>query len=116
MKPFEKYEFANFWCGVLGISQCSERALLQRFNQTLKFCIYDERNEPHNRLHFHAFLNEQKVASIYLDNLEVDFLSSRIKQSDKKQIIDWVKTHEKALLEIRQKENGEFEIPFLGYS
>lgn len=56
------------------------------------------------------------MASIYLDNLEIDFLSSRIKQSDKKHIIEWVETHEEALIEIRQKENGEFEIPFLGYS
>ena len=53
---------------------------------------------------------------LYLDNLEIDFLSSRIKQSDKKHIIEWVETHEEALIEIRQKENGEFEIPFLGYS
>lgn len=116
MNPFEVFEITEFWCKLLGISIISERQLLQRSNQSLKFYIFDERDERHHRAHFHAFLNNQKVASIYLDNLEVDFLSSRIKQSDKKQIIDWVKTHEKALLEIRQKENGEFEIPFLGYS
>ena len=80
------------------------------------FCIFDERNGKHSRPHFHALLNGNKVASIYLDNLEIDFLSSRIKQSDKKHIIEWVETHEEALIEIWQKENGEFEIPFLGYS
>lgn len=115
MRPYEKYEAVEFWSSLLGISPASE-GQIGRYNQSLKFCIYDERDGKHSRLHFHALLNNQKVASIYLDTLEVDFLSSRIKQSDKKQITAWVKAHEKALLEIRQKENGEFEIPFLGYS
>ena len=115
MKPYEEYETIAFWCSLLGISLASE-GQIGRCNQSLKFYIFDERNEKHSRPHFHALLNNQKVASIFLDTLEVDFLSSRIKQSDKKQIIDWVKDHENALMEIRQKENGEFEIPFLGYS
>lgn len=109
------YDFIEFWCSLLGISPCSEGQIF-RCNQTLKFCIFDERNSKHSRMHFHALLNGQKVASIYLDNLEIDFLSSRIKQSDKKTIIKWVKEHEKELYQIRQKQNGEFEIPFIGYS
>ncbi len=109
------YEILEFWCELLGISLASE-GLVHRYNHSLKFCIFDERNGKHNRLHFHAFLNNKKVASIYLDTLEVDFLSSRIQQSDKRRIIDWVKANEKELLGIRQKENGEFEIPFFGYS
>ena len=115
MKPYKQYEFIEFWCYLLGISPASE-GQIYRYNQSLKFCIYDERNEKHSRPHFHALLNNKKVASIYLDTFEVDFLSSRIKQSNKKQIIDWVKANEEALSEIRQNENGEFEIPFLGYS
>lgn len=115
MSPFEKYEFIVFWSSLLGISPASE-GQIYRLNQSLKFCIYDERAERHSRLHFHALLNDKKVASIYLDTLEVDFLSPRIKQSDKKRIISWVKDNEKTLSEIRQMENGEFEIPFLGNS
>ena len=115
MKASERYNIICFWCSMLGISPASE-AQIGRYNQSLKFCIFDERNGKHNRLHFHALLNGNKVASIYLDNLEIDFLSSRIKQSEKKQIIDWVKEHEDALIEIRQNENGEFTIPFIGYS
>lgn len=112
----QKWEALEFWCNVLGISLVSERDLIQRYNSSLKFCIYDERNERHGRLHFHAILNNKKVASIYLDTLEVDFLSSRIKQSDKRIIEEWVKNNKELLLEIHQKENGEFEIPFLGWS
>lgn len=115
MKPYKRYEIIEFWCSMLGISPVSE-GQIGRYNQSLEFCIFDERNGKHSRPHFHALLNGNKVASIYLDNLEIDFLSSRIKQSDKKHIIEWVETHEEALIEIRQKENGEFEIPFLGYS
>ena len=115
MNPYKRYEIIEFWCSMLGISPASE-GQIGRYNQSLKFCIFDERNGKHSRPHFHALLNGNKVASIYLDNLEIDFLSSRIKQSDKKHIMEWVETHEEALIEIRQKENGEFEIPFLGYS
>ena len=108
MKPYKRYEIIEFWCSMLGISPASE-GQIGRYNQSLKFCIFDERNGKHSRPHFHALLNGNKVASIYLDNLEIDFLSSRIKQSDKKHIIEWVETHEEALIEIRQKENGEFD-------
>lgn len=111
-----EYNFLEFWSQLLGISLASEGQLVCRYNQSLKFYIYDERNGQHNRMHFHALLNNKKVASIFLDNMEVDFLSSRIKQSDKKRIISWVRDNEESLLKIRQMENGEFEIPFLGYS
>ena len=116
MNQTEKYNLLEFWSSALGISLASEGQLVCRYNQSLKFYIYDERNGQHNRIHFHALLNNNKVASIFLDNMEVDFLSSRIKQSDKKRIISWVKNNKKELSEIRQMENGEFEIPFLGYS
>lgn len=116
MIPYKEYEFLEFWSSLLGISLASEGQLIDRYNQSLKFCIYDERNGKHSRLHFHALLNNNKVASIYLDTMEVDFLSSRIKQSDKKRIVSWVKANEKELSEIKQKENGEFDIPFIGYS
>lgn len=109
------YEILEFWCELLGISLASE-GLIHRYSQSLKFCIFDERNGKHNRPHFHAFLNNKKVASIYLDNLEIDFLSSRILKRDKKIIIEWVKAHEEELLRIRQMENGEFVIPFFGYT
>ena len=115
MRRYEVYEISEFWCSLLGISLASE-GQIGRYNQSLKFCIFDERNGKHSRPHFHAFLNGDKVASIYLDNLEIDFLSSRIKQSDKKHIIEWVETHEEALMEIRQMENGEFVTPFFGCS
>ena len=82
MKPYQKYEIVEFWCALLGIGPASE-GQIGRYNQSLKFCIFDERNGKHNRSHIHALLNGNKVASIYLDNLEIDFLSSRIKQSDK---------------------------------
>lgn len=82
IKSYRRYVFVEFWCSMLGISPASEGQIC-RCNQSLKFCIYDERNAKHSRLHFHALLNNKKVASIYLDTLEVDFLSSRIKQSDK---------------------------------
>lgn len=115
MGPSEQYEFIEFWSSLLGISLSSE-GQIGRYNQSLKFCIFDERNGKHSRPHFHALLNGNKVASIYLDNLDIDFLSSRIKQSDKKHIIEWVEEHQEALKEIRQTGNGGFEIPFLGYS
>ena len=109
------YEIIEFWCSLLGISPASEGEI-GRCNQSLRFCVFDERNGKHNRPHFHALLNNVKVASIFLDTLEIDYLSSRIKQSDKKKIIEWVNNHKDYLLKIRQNINSDYDIQFLGYS
>ena len=65
MKPYKRYEIIEFWCSMLGISPASE-GQIGRYNQSLKFCIFDERNGKHSRPHFHALLNGNKVASIYI--------------------------------------------------
>ena len=116
MRLSNAYDFMEFWCSLLEISLVSEGQTIDRFCDKIKFCIYDERNGKHHRSHFHALINDKKVASIYLDNFEIDFLSSRIKQSDKKLIIKWVKENKEELMKIRQLESGEYELPFLGYS
>ena len=56
MKPYKRYEIIEFWCSMLGISPASE-GQIGRYNQSLKFCIFDERSGKHSRPHFHALLN-----------------------------------------------------------
>lgn len=101
-----------FWCDLLGIKIIEQRQLIYRCNSSLKFMIFDERNAQHSRLHFHALINGEKVASVYLDNLEIDFMSSRIKKGDERKIVEWVTSNKDALMEIHQKNDGSFEIPF----
>ena len=111
----QTYEARSFWCGLLGIVCLEQRQLIQDYNSTLKFAIFDERNGKHNRLHFHALIDDKKVASVYLDNLEIDFLTSKIKKNDKKKISKWVEKYKDQLIEIYQNEDGTFEIPFINY-
>ena len=80
----------------------------------LSFYIFNEIQNKHHREHFHAFLNDEKVASIYLDNFEIDYLNSKVKSKDKKEIEFWVQKHIDDLQKIKFDENGKFEIPFLG--
>lgn len=67
--PELKYA-VKFWCSLVGIEPIEIRERIFRFNSTLSFYIYEEDNAQHNRLHFHAKINHEKVASIYLDNLK----------------------------------------------
>lgn len=112
--PELKYA-VKFWCSLVGIEPIEIRERIFRFNSTLSFYIYEEDNAQHNRLHFHAKINHEKVASIYLDNLEVDFMSSKIKASDKNTIVGWVERNSKALQEICKKNSGGFDIPFQSF-
>lgn len=105
----------KFWCSLVGIEPIEIRERIFRFNSTLSFYIYEEDNAQHNRMHFHAKINHEKVASIYLDNLEVDFMSSKIKASDKNTIVGWVERNSKALQEICKKNSGGFDIPFQSF-
>lgn len=83
-----------------GIIPIEERQRIARYNSTLSFYIFSEGSGQHHREHFHAFLNGEKVASIYLDNFEVDYLNSKVKSSDKKKMEEWVRnlstTYEKS--------------------
>ncbi|WP_407724876.1 DUF4160 domain-containing protein [Ruminococcus sp. JL13D9] len=108
----DAFEIRNFWCNLVGIRIIERRELIQRCNSSLKFCIYDEKFGKHDRPHFHAFINNQKVASVFLDTLEVDYLGTQVKKRDKKNIEKWVKDNKKSILEIRQLPDGTFEIPF----
>ena len=112
--PELKYA-VKFWCSLVGIEPIEIRERIFRFNSTLSFYIYEEDNAQHNRLHFHAKINHEKVASIYLDNLEVDFMSSKIKASDKNTIVGWVERNRQVLQEICKKNGGGFEIPFQSF-
>ena len=112
--PELKYA-VKFWCSLVGIEPIEIRERIFRFNSTLSFYIYEEDNAQHNRLHFHAKINHEKVASIYLDNLEVDFMSSKTKASDKNTIVGWVERNSKALQEICKKNSGGFDIPFQSF-
>lgn len=112
--PELKYA-VKFWCSLVGIGPIEIRERIFRFNSTLSFYIYEEDNAQHNRLHFHAKINHEKVASIYLDNLEVDFMSSKIKASDKNTIVGWVERNRQVLQEICKKNGGGFEIPFQSF-
>lgn len=114
-RHFRYRTWINFWCGLVGIESYEIRDRLWKFNSTLSFYIYNENNEPHHRLHFHAKINNVKVATIYLDTFEVDFMSSKIKASDKKTIVGWVERNSKALQEICEKNGGGFEIPFQSF-
>lgn len=111
-RHFRYRAWIDFWCGLVGIQSYEIRDRLWKFNSTLSFYIYNESNKPHHRLHCHAKINNVKVATIYLDTLEVDFLSSKIKKSDEKTIKNWVEKNSKALQEICKKNDGKFEIPF----
>lgn len=112
--PELKYA-VKFWCSLVGIEPIEIRERIFRFNSTLSFYIYEEDNAQHNRLHFHAKINHEKVASIYLDNLEVDFMSSKIKASDKNTIVGWVERNRQVLQEICKKNSGGFDIPFQSF-
>lgn len=112
--PELKYA-VKFWCSLVGIEPIEIRERIFRFNSTLSFYIYEEDNAQHNRLHFHAKINHEKVASIYLDNLEVDFMSSKIKASDKNTIVGWVERNRQVLQEICKKNCGGFDIPFQSF-
>lgn len=112
--PELKYA-VKFWCSLVGIELIEIRERIFRFNSTLSFYIYEEDNAQHNRLHFHAKINHEKVASIYLDNLEVDFMSSKIKASDKNTIVGWVERNRQVLQEICKKNSGGFDIPFQSF-
>lgn len=105
----------KFWCSLVGIEPIEIRERIFRFNSRLSFYIFEEDNAQHNRLHFHAKINNEKVASVFLDNFEVDFMSSKIKASDKKTIVGWVERNSKALQEICKKNGGGFEIPFQSF-
>lgn len=106
------HNFTGFWCQLIGIVAVEQRARLGRFNSTLTFYIYQEEHGKHNRMHFHALINNEKVASVYLDNFEIDYLNSKVKQSDKKNIEEWIKKNITVLKEICIGENGRFDIPF----
>ena len=112
--PELKYA-VKFWCSLVGIEPIEIRERIFRVNSTLSFYIYEEDNAQHNRLHFHAKINHEKVASIYLDNLEVDFMSSKIKASDKNTIVGWVERNRQVLQEICKKNSGGFDIPFQSF-
>ena len=70
---------AKVFSAPFGIIPIEERQRIARYNSTLSFYIFNEENGRHHREHFHAFLNGEKVASIYLDNFEVDYLNSKAK-------------------------------------
>lgn len=97
-----------------GIIPIEERQQIARYNSTLSFYIFNEENGQHHREHFHACLNGEKVASIYLDNFEVDYLNSKVKSSDKKKIEEWVRNHIDDLQKIKLDEQGKYDIPFIG--
>ena len=105
-------DFVKFWCNCSGIQPYETRDRLCRFNSRLSFYIFNEKEGRHNRLHFHAMINNEKVASIFLDNDEIDFMHSRIKSSDKKKIKEWLEKNVEFLRGIHLNENGQFEIPF----
>lgn len=97
-----------------GILPIEERQRIARYNSTLSFYIFNEEKGQHYREHFHAFLNGEKVASIYLDNFEVDYLNSKVKSRDKKKIEEWIRTHIDDLRKIKFDEQGKYNIPFIG--
>lgn len=101
----------KFWCSLVGIQPIEIRDRLFQYNSSLSFYIYNEDGEKHKRLHFHAKINNEKIATIYLDNFEIDFLNSKIKQSNKKIIKEWVEKNIVALKSICIN-NGKIEIPF----
>lgn len=105
---------AQMFCKPFGIIPVEKRQRIARVNSKLSFYIFNEIQNKHHREHFHAFLNDEKVASIYLDNFEIDYLNSKVKSKDKKEIEFWVQKHIDDLQKIKFDENGKFEIPFLG--
>lgn len=105
---------AQVFCKPFGIIPVEERQRIARVNSKLSFYIFIEIQNKHHREHFHAFLNDEKVASIYLDNFEIDYLNRKVKSKDKKEIEFWVQKHIDDLQKIKFDENGKFEIPFLG--
>lgn len=104
--------WTGFWCPLFGIQSVELRERIAKFNSTLSFAIFHEDNGKHKRPHFHALINNEKVASIYLDTFEIDYLNGKVKQSDKKDIEEWVKKNITVLKEICIGENGRFDIPF----
>ena len=106
----------NFWCQLVGIRPIELRERIVRYNSILSFYIFHEENGKHNRLHFHALINNEKVASIYLDNFEIDYLNGKVKQSDKKNIAEWVENNVDALKKIRERPDGKFDIPFNAFT
>lgn len=111
----ELHGAVSFWCSLVGIEPIEIRERMFRYNSRLSFYIFEEENAKHNRLHFHAKINNEKVASVYLDNLEVDFMNGKIKASDKKIIVEWVERNSVALQAICKKNGGGFEIPFQSF-
>ena len=106
------YKATNVFCASFGIVLVEQRQRIASYKSILKFYIFSEKTQ-HNRLHFHAFINDEKVASIYLDNFEVDFFNSKVKKNDQKNILDWVKHNTEHLKKIKLNEDGSFEIPFI---
>lgn len=107
-----KYQASKFWCDVMGVIKVETRKLMYHYNSTLSFYIYHEKNGKHFRDHLHAKINNQKVATIYLDTYEIDHLCSKVKESYKKKIQEWVKDNEDALRDVCIDENGAYNIPF----
>lgn len=105
---------AKVFSAPFGIIPIEERQRIARYNSILSFYIFSEGSGQRHREHFHAFLNGEKVASIYLDNFEVDYLNSKVKSSDKKKIEEWVCNHIDDLRKIKLDEQGKYDIPFIG--
>lgn len=105
---------AKVFSAPFGIIPIEERQRIARYNSTLSFYIFNEENGRHHRELFHAFLNGENVASIYLDDFEVDYLNSKVKSSDKRKIEEWVRSHIDDLRKIKLDEQGKYDIPFIG--
>ena len=106
------HQATRFWSGIVGIIAIEKRELICRYNSTLSFYIFHEDTGKHSREHFHAIINGEKVASIYLDTLEIDYLNSKIKKSDEQKIKNWVNDKHEELRRICVGKDGRFDIPF----
>lgn len=107
-----EYSASSFWGELIGIITIEQRDRLFRCNANLSFYIFNENNGKHSREHFHAFINKEKVASIFLDTFEIDYLNSKIKQSDKHKIVKWVEKNKEVLKKVCISKDGEYTIPF----
>jgi len=106
------YHASSFWGELIGLISIEQRARLYRYNANLSFYIFLENNGKHQREHFHAIINNEKIASVFFDTFEIDYINSKVKQSDKLRIAEWVKNNEEVLKKVCIGKDGEYIIPF----